>query len=153
MSRKQNTSGVWKFLEMSGVLDAGSNEDIANKRKEYWNLRKRMSKQEKRRKETEFKIYLNDDELQVLSKAAKKLSLSRTRYIKQAAMAYTNKEYLTLDQAAINHIRQLLSLNYFSLQELSENASSDVANVILQRMADLEEQILTALNNPQEKSF
>lgn len=150
MSRTQHMAGVWKFLEMSGVLDTGSEMDVAQKRREYWNMRKRLSKQEKRKKETEFKIYFTDQELSTIAIAAKVHGISRTRYIKQAALAYTAKRHLVLDRAALNHITQLLSLNSAYLQEVAELMPSDAADVLLKRMASLERQVLTSLFDPTE---
>jgi hypothetical protein len=151
MSRKQNMSGVWKFLEMSGVLDTGSEIDIEKKRKEYWNARKRMSKQEKRKQETEFEIYLNRVELLTIASAAMENNMSRTRYIKQAALAYANRQYILPDKAEVNHIKQLLALNYSLLQEMAETMPFDLADTLLQQMGYLEQQVTTALCNPKIK--
>lgn len=153
MKRKANTaSGVYQYLELSGVLDTGSSEDIAEKRKEYWRERKRIWKQEKRKKETEFKIYLTDAELQVIAKGAKQSNISRTNYIKRAAIAYANKQYLVPDQVAVNQISQLLSLNYSFLQELAESIPAHIADTLLKQITRLEQKVLTALCNPKEIS-
>lgn len=151
MSRNQNMSGVWKFLEMSGVLDTGSEEEISKKRLEYWNMRKRISKQEKHKSETEFKIYLNSIELPIIAKSAKAHKMSRTRFIKQAALAYTTKQYIVPDQAAINHITQLLALNYSLLQEISETMPFCKSDVILEQISALKKQVIDALCNPETK--
>ncbi len=146
---KTNTaSGVYQYLEASGVLDTGSSEDIAEKRKEYWRERKRISKREKRKRETEFKIYFTDAELLDISKAAKSHGVSKTRYIKQAALAYTYKRFLIPNQASVNHITQLLALNYAILQEAVEEKQPNIAAALLQKMAYLEERVLTALCSP-----
>ena len=147
--RKTNTAtGVYQYLEISGVLDAGSSEDIALKRKEYWNERKRISQQAKRQKETEFKIFFTDKEQQDIAKAAKAHSMSRTRYIKEAALAYTSKQFLIINQASVNHIGQLLALNYSFLQEIVDSTQMGNADIILQKMICLEQVVLAALCNP-----
>lgn len=133
---------------MSGVLDTGNEMDIAQKRKEYWNIRKRLSKQEKRKKETEFKIYLTNNELRIIAHSAKSIGTSRTQYIKLAALAYANKR-LIINQAQVNYITQLLALNSSFLQELVESTPLDIADTLLRQMANLEQQVITALYNLQ----
>lgn len=151
--RKTNTgSGVYQYLEASGVLDAGSSEDIAKMRKKYWNERKRISKQEKRKRETEFKIYVTDKELEDIARFAKIHHMSCTNYIKKAAIAYTHKRFLIINQASVNHITQLLSLNYSLLQDMLDGAQTDTANSVLQTMTLLEQEVLAALYTPKEVS-
>ena len=146
--KKDKSSGVYKYLELSGVLDTGTSEDIERKRVEYWNIIKRKYKQEKRKTETEFKIYFTDTELQSINRASKFHRMSRTKYIKQATLAYANQKFLVPDQAAVNHITQLLSLNYSILQELTEKVPFNLANELLRQMAGMEYQVLNALTAP-----
>lgn len=133
---------------MSGVLDAGNEMDIAQKRKEYWNIRKRLSKQEKRKNETEFKIYLTDKELQIITRSANGIRTSKTQYIKLAALAYAN-QHVIINQAQVNYITQLLALNSSFLQELTESTPVDIADTLLHQMTNLEQQVITALCNLQ----
>jgi len=151
MKRKADTDcGVYRYLEMSGVLDTGTGEEIAEKRKEYWRERKRLWKQEKRRKETEFRIYLAEDELEVIGKAAKAQGMSRTRYLKDAALAYADKKFLVVNRESVNHIRQLLALNYSLLQDISETLPERVSDTLLRQMERLEEEVHGALLKPME---
>ena len=150
MGKKKHTSGVWQFLELSGVLTTGSSEDIAQKRKEYWSGRKRLWKQERRKKETEFKICFTDTELKGIAKAASLHKMSRSRFIKQTALAFVSSGYVMPNIEELHKITTLLSLNYSALQELFETDA--VPNLLglelMQRMENLEQAVLHHLSNP-----
>jgi hypothetical protein len=148
MNRKTKTSGIWQFLELSGVLDTGSAEDIALKRKEYWSERKRLWKQDKRRNETEFKIYLDNTELKAVANASKTAKLSKTGYIKQAALAQASNSQIVPDTAILNHIQRLLELNYYALQEMLDEGLAIDTNNLTERLTALEREVL-AFCNPQ----
>lgn len=155
MKRKANTgSGVYQYLEASGVLDTGSGDDIAKMRKKYWREYKRLWKQERRMKQTEFKIYFTSKELLAIAAGAKKHTTSRTNYIKQAALAYTAKQYLVPDIVAVTHIRRLLELNLVAIDELisQSHLASNTSSIVMQKMASLEQKVLDALCNPQTVS-
>ena len=111
-------------------------------------MRKRISKQEKRKKETEFKICFSDTELATIAKAAKISGLSRTRYIHEAAIALAGNTGLIPDRAALNHIIQLLALNYALLQEMADAGTLPGIEDITEQMANLERKVLTALTAP-----
>ncbi len=152
MKRKTNTgSGVYQYLQASGVLDSRDNAAIVAKRKEYWREVKRKWKLQKKQSSTEFVLYFNDAELQEITKAAKAHGISKTRYCRNAVMSYTHKRYLVQSPAAINHIAQLLSLNYAALQDISNGQSPTISGtVLLEKMAQLEQQVRSALIHPKD---
>ena len=152
MSQKNKQgSGVYQYLELSGVLDTGTAEAIAQKRKEYWNMVKRKWKQEKRVRETEFKVYLTDAELQNIAKGARQHHMSRTTYIKQAAWAYTAKKYLVVNEQTANAIYQMLSFNFSAITELIEDdrVARDTGRKLIQHMTQMQQCILDHLTNPE----
>ncbi len=152
MKRKvKSKSNIYTYLQSKGVLENGSHEEIQNARKEYWSEYKRNWRNEKRKKEKEFTISLNSDELKILSKAAKNHKISRTAFIKMAVFAYINTLFIVPDSMEVRKITQLLSMNYNSIQELidEEKINTLDGKIILQKIYELEREILPLLHNPQ----
>ena len=152
MKRKPNTkASVFAFLKSSGVLENGTHEEIQRKREEYWNEYKRRWRKMKRKSEKEFTLSFSAEDLKEISTEAKRHKLSRTKFIKQACMAYMNKRYIVPDAMEVKKISQLLSMTYNSIQEMFEENKVDksTGQEILNRIFKLEREILPALQNPQ----
>jgi hypothetical protein len=152
MKRKvKSKSNIYAYLQSKGVLENGSHEEIQNARKKYWSEYKRNWRNEKRKKEKEFTISLNSDELKIFTKAAKGHEVSRTAFIKQAAFAYINTSFIIPDNIEIRKITQLLAMNYNSIQELidEEKINTLAGKIVLEKMHELERDILPLLHNPQ----
>ena len=149
MGKQKHTSGVWQFLELSGVLTTGSSEDIAQKRKEYWRNQKRIWKQERRKNETEFKICFTDTELKGIAKAASLHKMSRSRFIKQTALAYVGSGYVIPNIEELHKIKTALSLNYSALQEMVETDTVpyELGMELMQRIENLEQVVFEHLAN------
>ena len=140
---------MYHYLQSSGVLDTGDAADIANKRKEYWREVKKKWKQQKKQTSAEFVLYFNDVELLEIAKAAQAHGMSKTRYCRNAVLAYTRKRYLVPGAAAINHLVQLLSLNYAALQDIAKDKfQTSSSTALLEKMTQLELQVRSALIHP-----
>ena len=64
-------------------------------------------------------------------------------------LAYTHKRYLVPSAAAINHLVQLLSLNYAALQDIAKDQfQTSSSTVLLEKMSQLELQVRSALIHP-----
>lgn len=151
MKRKINSkSSVYSYLKLSGVLDKGTHNDIQEKRKEYWREYKRKWRNQKRKNDTEITISFSAEELHELTTEAKRHKVSRTKFIKQACFAYINNRYIVPDIAEVRKISQLLSMTYNSIQESIELNKIEFKNgkEILERVYNLEREILPALFNP-----
>ncbi len=151
MKTKQRTrTGIYAFLEASGILEHGTNEDIQKVRKEYWALYRRQWRKDKRKKEQAFTISFTDTELKVISEGARKHKLSRTAFIKQAALAYVTQRYLVPDIESINAIKLLLTRNYSVLEEFFDMqiVPFDTGIALMQRIEDLEKHVIEQLVNP-----
>ena len=147
--RIQNESGIYKYLKASGVLGQSS-EAIEAARRVYWNQYKRKWKKAKFKQEKAFTVSFNPIELKEISDAAALHSLSRSRFIKLAALAYVHKKYLVPNIEAIYQVKTLLSLNYSALQELfDENiVPYSVGIELMSRMEQMEHEILKQLMHP-----
>jgi hypothetical protein len=146
---KRKTS-LYTFLKSIGILENGTNDEIQNARKEYWRKYKCRWRNEKRKKEKEFTISLNRDELTLLNLEAKRHKASRTKFIKHAAFAYINKIYLVPNQSEVRQIAQLLALTYNTIQDLIEENKIDIhiSRGVLKSIHKLEREVLPLLSNP-----
>lgn len=144
----KNKSNLYQYLEP--FLENGSPEDIDQARKQYWREYKAKWRKEKRQKEKEFTISFTDKELKLINQNASKHNRSCTKFIKESALAYCAKQFLFPDITALNNIRELLALNYNAIQQLAEDSNLPPlqADEWMIKMIDLEEKVLTLLQNP-----
>ncbi len=151
MKRKLNSkSSIYTFLKSSGVLMSGTPDEIRNARIIYWREYKRNWRKLKRRAEKEITLCLTADELQVITKEAKRHKISKTRFIKQACLAYLNKSFIVPDLKEVKKISQILAMSYNFIQEMTEENKMDFKSgkSILESIYRLEREILPVLNNP-----
>lgn len=139
--KARHTTGVYAYLEASGVLEDGSAEDIAKVKAEYWRQYKREWK--KKRRKNSLTVIFSDAELKRIERCAKKLGVSRTRYIKQSALGE-----FTLPDAG--QVRELLANMYNQVLQLRQSgAVGDVlGKELLQRIERLEAEVLRELSHP-----
>ena len=138
------------YTHLAKVLEKGSDQDIANARKEYWKGYKADWRKRQRRETKEFTIVCTAMEAKDILEVARKYKRSRSNFIKESCLAYLNKRYLVPDLVAINSIRQQLAININTLQKLfDENkVPYQTGTSILQQMAALEKVVLAELHNP-----
>lgn len=151
MKRKLNSkSSIYSFLKSSGVLESGTPEEIRNVRNTYWREYKRNWRKQKRRAEKEITLCLTIDELQEITKEAKRHKLSRTRFIKQSCLAYIDKSFIVPEISEVRKISQLLSMVHNSIQESleSDRIEFKIGKEILYKIYGLEREILPKLQNP-----
>jgi ribosomal protein S25 len=148
MNKSEQKTSLHDYLEP--VLETGNEEEIAFARKMYWKKYKAAWRKQRRKEQKEFAVSFTDKELGLITSEAKKHHRSRTGYIKHACLAYSEKRFLMADLAAFNRIRELLSLNYNSLQQLSEEnvLQYHTGNQLMEKIAELERNVLTSLQNP-----
>ena len=148
--RRSKKKGIYDYLDSIKVLESGTDEQIILAQKIYWKNYKATWRRNKRKNEKELVTSWAKDELADLSNAAKKHNLSKTRFIKSACLAYIDKRYIVPDQMEVRRIAQLLSITYNSIREMmDENALQlQPGKIILEKMFDLERQVLVSLHNP-----
>lgn len=147
MENKKTYQNIYEYLEP--ILETGSEEDIARARREYWRKYKAEWRKQKRREVKEFAVVYTAKELIVVNHAAKKHRISITKYIKESALAYANNRFLVVDVEGTHAIRELLSLCYNELQQISEyQEKSELLELLLKKVAILEKKVLERINNP-----
>ena len=147
---KHTTNGLYAYLEASGVLEKGTDEAIAEARKNYWRIYKTAWRRQKRKDEKELTISWNTDELKTLHDEAKRHKISKTKFIKTATLAYIDKRYIVPNQLEIRKVAQLLALNYNSIQEMIDEKELPLqtGKIILEKIFELERAVLISLNSP-----
>lgn len=115
MSDTKRHKSIYAFLESSGVLESNDPELIKNARQAYWRTYHREYKKGKREKAREHTVTLEKREEQVLKEEAAKNEMTLSKFIKEMALAYVNKEYirppneeLSKIEVSLSHIRTLL---------------------------------------------
>lgn len=143
-------SNLYSFLEP--YLAQGSEEAIAKARKAYWKEYRAAWRKNKRKAEKVFAVSLTKSELHVINKAAHTHKRSRTRFIKEAAMAYINQQYLVPDIVAMNEIKELLAMAYTHLHKLSEErlVPEVMGKYLLLKILELEKAVTEKLENPKK---
>lgn len=109
--RLKKRSPLWEYLEASGVLEHGSDEEIKAVKREYRKKYLLLYKRAKRGGAKEYTITLKKEgkELLLLMKSAKIHSLTVPEFIRQSALAYCEQKYLIPHPYQVAELEQLLS--------------------------------------------
>ncbi len=151
MKRKvKSENSIYSYLQSSGVLEKGTNEEIQKVRSEYWREYKRKWRLAKRRKEKEFTVSFNSDELKLLNQHAKRHHVSRTQFIKETTFAYINNSFIVPDLLEVKRISQILAMTYNSIQELFEGnvIKFEIGRDLVDAIHNLEREIVPLLHHP-----
>lgn len=110
MSRKRN-SKLWEYLEASGVLEKGSDEEIKAVRRAYWKNYWFEYKQKQRKGKPEFSVYFSktNGDYETVERAARKHSLTITGFIHSATLSYIRQTYIVPDKLQVAKLEQLLA--------------------------------------------
>jgi hypothetical protein len=109
--RTRKNSPLWEYLESSGVLEKGSDEEIKAARKRYWKKYFLEYKQKQRKNKPEFIVHFSKSKGEYVSivEAARKHQLKVSAFLKAAAFAYLNRTYIVPNRLMIANLEQLLS--------------------------------------------
>ena len=149
-------SGIWAYLDASGVLERGTEAEIKAAKKAYRKQYILNYKRKQRSSKPEFTINLSKDvgEYSIISSAAKAHGLSVPAFLRLATLAYINKKFIVPDKLIVAKLEQLLSqcLNEISLIVKQkekyfwgkEQKFKDIEN----RIAKLESEVSEAFEQP-----
>ncbi len=108
-TRSARHSGLWEYLEKSGVLVSGSDEEIKTVRREYRKIYLKQYKQQQRKHKPEFLVQLSrDGELTTITAAAKKHRMSVTAFLRLATLSYISRVFLIPDRQLVGKLAGLL---------------------------------------------
>lgn len=108
---KLKNSPFWEYLEASGVLEKGSDEEIKAVKKAYRKKYFTEYKRSQRKRNAEFTVVLSkfDGVFERINNAATKHHLSIPAFLKKAALAYLEKIYIVPNRLMVANLEQLLS--------------------------------------------
>jgi hypothetical protein len=152
----KHIGGMWDYLESSGVLEKGTNEEIkiAKKayRKEYYLKYKRSQRLQK----PEFTVNFSNDkgEYSIIQNAAKRHKMTVTAFIQASSLAYLNRRYLVPNQDQIASLEQILSQCLNEIQSIVQVREKyhwereQKFEAIEKRIEKLETEIAQIFRNP-----
>ncbi len=109
--RLKKRSPLWEYLEASGVLEHGTDEEIKAVKREYRKKYLLQYKRTKRGGAKEYTVTLKKEskELSIFMKSAKIHSLTVPEFIRQSALAYCEQKYLIPHPYQVAELEHLLS--------------------------------------------
>jgi len=150
--RVRKHSALYAYLDKQGLLSKGTAEEIIAAKEAYWKKVRTEWQKNKRTNNKKYEVFLNKIEYQIIARAAKSTGYSKVAYLKQSALAYTNKKYLVPRIELLYDVKELLALTYDSMQQLVEekNVPVSLGDILLTKIEHLENRILELLFNPKE---
>jgi len=111
MRKNSRKCGLWAYLDASGVLEKGTEEEIKSAKKAYRKQYLLNYKRKQRASKPEFTINLSKDSIEYskILTGAKAHKQKVTAFLRQATLAYINKTYIVPDRLVIARLDQLLS--------------------------------------------
>ena len=110
-STKKRKGGMWAYLDASGVLEKGTEEEIKAAKKAYRKEYILSFRRKQRVGKPEFTVFLSKGtgDFSKISLAAKKHKLTITEFLRVSALAYTAKTYIVPDRLQLAELKGLLS--------------------------------------------
>lgn len=147
---------MWAYLDASGVLENGTEDDIKAAKKAYRKQYLLNFKRKQRNSKPEYSVCLSKDygEYSRILSAAKAHGRKVPSFLRMAALAYISKTYIVPDRLVVARLEQMLSqlLNEISLiVKQKENyfwGKEQKFKDIEKRIAKLESAISEAFEKP-----
>lgn len=110
-STKKHKGEMWAYLEVSGVLEKGTEEEIKAAKKAYRKGYILSYRRKQRAGKPEFIVWLSksNGDYSKISLAAKGHRMPITEFLRTSALAYTNKTYIVPDRLQLAELKGLLS--------------------------------------------
>lgn len=107
----KHKGGMWEYLESSGVLEKGTDEEIKAVKKAYRKEYYLKYKQNQRLQKPEFTVNFSNEkgEYSIIQHAAKGHKMTVTAFIHASALAYLKRRYLVPNQDQVASLEQILS--------------------------------------------
>ncbi len=145
-----------EYLFNSGVLENGTEEDIAEAKKAYRKKYLRAKKEEYKQTRIRKEILLLPKEYSLLCKAAQKMGLKIAPYIKQAALSYTKKEFLLPSDSKVHDLEIAIRRIGNNINQVSfyvnyhKTVSQNEINALQYHLNQLEEEISKHFREPKD---
>lgn len=102
---------MWEYLESTGVLERGNDEEIKAAKKAYRKIYHLNYKRSQRMQKPEFNVYFSNKngEFGRVEQAAKKHHLTVTAFIRKSVLAYLENRYIVPDPLQVARLERVLS--------------------------------------------
>lgn len=146
----KNKPGIREYL--APLLETATKEEIALARKQYWKEYRIRHRRNARKKLKMLEIGFTQAEWKRICKAAHEHKRGRSRFIKQACLAYLEQRFLVPDIVAVHEIKGLLSMHLtFIKDKIDEKLLPEaIGKYLLVHMAELADALLTKLETPKQ---
>ena len=155
MNAFKHTPSIWEYLEKSGVLENGTEEQIKTAKKVYRQQYMLKYKQWQRANKPEFTIYFSNEqgEFSRLKKAATEHKMKIPGFLKAAALAYIGKSYLVPDREQIVRLELILGQIGNEIRSLCSRKTlwanpEERFKKLQARIGAIENEIYDTLRNP-----
>jgi hypothetical protein len=115
--RVKKGSGIYTYLQATGLLEHGTEDQIIAAKKMYWKQFRKIWKQQHRIEHKSYTISFSAKEQKIVHNAAKQAHTSITTFIKNSCLQ-TPTSTPIIDKKAIGKIRELLLLFHSELDKL-----------------------------------
>lgn len=121
MKKTKRTNGLLNYLEQSGVLQNGTDEQIADAKKTYYRNYRREQKRRQRAGRKDFSIYFRKEDYPEIQRFAHIHGLTLSAFIRRSTLAYITETKLPIKPEQLAELRQVLSLIETEVKNLFEN--------------------------------
>lgn len=141
------SSGLYKYLEDTGVLETGTPQQIAAERKRYWKEVRKQWALEKRRSQKQCLVEYEPKEHDIIKKAAKKHKRSVRTFIREASLAYCTGDTLTFDPLYYPKLHEQVVMAYNAIAQLSDEGKipRPFQNQVVETLVRIEQEISSCL--------
>lgn len=110
MTKNRKDTNLWAYLESTGLLEHGTDEQIKNAKKEYRRQQHSSYRREVRKDKPEFSVALSkkDGSYGKMALAARRHNMPVTTFIRNAALSYLDKSFLVPNQNQVARLEQAL---------------------------------------------
>ncbi len=148
-------TGMWEYLEASGVLETKDDKLIEKAKREYKRIYQRQYRKLRRKQIKEVNISLDKADWEKLDHAAQEHHYSLPAFVKQSALSYINQTYLVPDREPITRLEQRLRLCQTDIRVIAKNVHKlnmtelNLAFIQLaERIQSLEDIVVTSFTKP-----
>ena len=138
-------SGLYLYLESTGVLNSENEKDIIDAKKKYWSLYRKTWKKNKRQQSKVYIVMFTFKEARMIDKKARNLGLTPVKLLKHLAVSENN----TAGPVVTGQIREKLILYSSDLETKIENTgiTEIEKEALLSSALELEKSILAILKS------
>lgn len=141
-------SGLYQYLEASGVLAHGSPADIEQARRTYWKHYKAQWRKRKRSETKSITVSFSKQEYAAIARNAQKIT--PTAFVHTAAVTFGKQHTMAVNEETIGYIQAVLLQNYHHIRDLGDekNISHVTEQQLLNTLSAIEKMIMERLRNP-----